>query len=175
MAGPPIRALIATMVVSFVVSFAVLWSQRAPPGVATTMVPVPAGRRPALSAATRPPDPAPIVAEVPPAAPAAADSGPPLPVVLAVSSHAAPRDEDSDGSADSPAVARQVDIINESDQALDITVLVADPTQQSTRTSVFLLPHAEAHPGIESGLKIEPGDTVTLRSAGFGPVTQTVP
>jgi hypothetical protein len=192
MTSTPIRMIAATMVVSFAVSFAVLWSRRAPPGGAAPIertaasapqlaasapqiAPPGAGPRPTVTAVgSAPPTKAPSLPEVPPSD----DTGPPLPVMLAVSTHPGPpHDEDSDGSAlGRPTVARQVDLWNNSDQPLDITVLVVDvPTQESTRTALFVLPHAEAHVGTESGLKIETGNVVTLQSRGFSALAQTVP
>ena len=184
MSGTPIRTIVATMIVGAAVSFPILWSRRAAQDVETpaeTTAPRPG--QPALPAADPPPA-EPIAAQAPPKAPPlpdvplADDASPPLPVMLSVSAHPGPpHGEDSQGSTPGmPTVARQVDVINESSQPLDLMVLVVDlPTQESTRAAWLLPANAEAHLGTESGLKIEPGDVVTLQSRGFRPLTQTVP
>jgi hypothetical protein len=89
--------------------------------------------------------------EVPP--PGAADA-PPLPVMFAIR---------NEGDA-------ELDLVNTSDDALTITVLVAD----AAKAQVFMPPRVEQHLGTESGIELEPGSNVTLRSAGYQELTQTV-
>jgi hypothetical protein len=89
--------------------------------------------------------------EVPP--PGGYDS-PPLPVLFAIRQDGDP----------------ELDVVNTSDEPLTITVLVAD----AAKAQLFMPPRAEQHLGTDSGLDFEPGSNVTLRSAGYQELTQTV-
>ncbi len=195
-----ILTTLALTVLSFTVTFAVLWRQRAPrpaafapvPGrslwtaASTKQSPRPIGAGAVVDASQSIPvnsAPAPVPApavEVP----SSDDAGPPLPVMLAVTSHPSrPLDDpdDADGGDDGaptvqPGVARQVDLLNESGDLLSITVLAVNvPTQDTTRADLLLPPHAQVHAGSESGLKLGPGYQVTLRSRGYQQMTETVP
>ncbi len=195
-----ILTTVALMVLSFAVTFAGLWHQRTPRPAALASVP----GRPSWTVASTKQGPRPIAAgavvdtiqsipvkfasapvPTPPIeVPSSDDTGPSLPVMLAVSSHLSlpfddPNDADS-GDDEAPAlqpdVARQVDLLNESDDLLSITVLAVDvPTQDTTRADLLLPPHGQAHAGREAGLKLGPGYEVTLRSRGYQQMTQTVP
>jgi hypothetical protein len=196
---------VALMVLSFTVTFAVLRHPSvAPPPVAavprsslrTAALPEQRARPAAVAARVAPvapaeslsPKPAPVRAPAPepaPEVPTWDDGGPPLPIMFAVSSHPAWHREDAedDGAGDGdpqptgqPGVARQVDVLNESSDPLVITVLAVNvPTQETTQTELFVPPHAQAHAGSESGLKLDEGYQVTLRSRGYQQMTQTVP
>jgi hypothetical protein len=200
-----ILTTVALMILSFTATLAVLWHQRVPPPAAASprnswrTAALPAQRPPAdaidapVSAARSTPlkavsTRAPAAPSSPIEAPVWDDTGPPLPVLFAVSSHASLRQndaEDDDAESDQaeqatptvqPDVARQVDVLNESGEPLSITVLSVDvPTQETTQAQLLVPPHAQAHAGSESGLKLEPGYQVTLRSRGYQEMTQTVP
>lgn len=88
---------------------------------------------------------------------------PALPVMVAFRTRRAP-------PGDSPANGRELDLLNTSDQALTITVLIAD----APRAQLFMLPRDEEHLGTEAGLELEPGSPLTLRSAGYRELTETV-
>jgi hypothetical protein len=194
---------VALMVLSFTVTFAVLRHPRVAPPTPVAAVPRSSLRtaalpeqRPQHAAVDAPvapaesvsPKPAPVHAPAPepaPEVPTWDDGGPPLPIMFAVSSHPAwhleDAEDDSAGDGDpqptgQPGVARQVDVLNESSDPLVITVLAVDvPTQEATQAQLFVPPHAQAHAGSESGLKLDQGYQVTLRSRGYQQMTQTVP
>ena len=185
---------IALAVLGFTVTFAILRPSRGPlmPVPSGTLV-VPSGRRLLSRAPTRSPGPvataspasrvlAPSPALGSPSAPdvpASDDNGPPLPVMLAVTSHPGQiviDDDDASREADPHPIARQVDIYNTSSDLLSITVLAADAqTQKTTQAQVLMRSNGQAHIGTESGLKLEPGAAVTLRSRGYQEMTTTVP
>jgi hypothetical protein len=179
-----IRTIVPLLVAGFTVTIAVQWSQHtASPRAEARMsalrptlpaqrptptaVPVPVVRRLPYTVASR--------TEVPPAD----DTGPPLPLLFAISSHpGAMRDDDEDDTdrTEPSGIARQVDLFNNSGDPLDITVLAVDvPTQMTTRAQLLVRPHAQAHIGTESGLKLESGYQVTLRSRGYQEMSQVVP
>jgi hypothetical protein len=136
-----------------------------------------AAKPPAARAAPR--TAAPAEDEVPPADYA----GPALPVLFAISSYPGrPRvvetDDDTQAATvapDQPDLVRQVDIFNTSGDLLQITVLALDmPTGQTTHAFRLVPPHAQAHVGSEAGLKLDPGNQVTLRARGYQDLTETV-
>lgn len=188
--GKQILTLGALATLGFAVTLAVPWILRAPsapaalPGRAALSrfwsSVVPHVSPAAVSAATpgAAPPRAPYAPYSSPEVPPYDVSGPPLPVMLATSSHAGRAEDDADGdTVDSNRVVlvRQVDLVNESDEPLEITVLATDvPTQETTQAQLFVPPHAQAHVDSESGLKLEPGYQVALRSRGFQELTQTV-
>ena len=89
--------------------------------------------------------------------------------------HPGPRQQAVDGDT-APGVARQVDVVNTSGELLNLTVMAVDlPTQAMTSAQLLVPPNGQAHVGSESGLKLEPGSAVTLRSRGYQEVTTTVP
>lgn len=97
--------------------------------------------------------------EAPPSDPA---DGRALPVMLAIRAGTL-QAESHDGG-------RELDLVNTSDEPLTITVLVADVP----KGDFFVPPRVEQHLGTESGLELEPGSQVTLRSPGFEDLSQTV-
>jgi 3-oxoacyl-ACP reductase-like protein len=182
-----IRMAALTMTVSFAATFAYLWWQR---GAAVADA-TPAPRLAAAPRASAPPRPI-IAAPAPVAAPAPAApkivpidapkqvlppanlDGPPLPLLVAVN----PRPVSADNSEDAAdgKSSNQVEILNTSEQLLAVTVIdVNGPTQKTSSTQVLLQPNGRAHVGSEAGLAMESGDSITLRSAGFRDMTQTVP
>jgi hypothetical protein len=164
-----VRAIVALVVLSFGLTLAIQWIRQVPRAPLQSLAAVVAtsGGRPATAAAS--PSAAAAVAarsarvpapaiEVPPSE----DNGPALPVLFAISSVRS-------------GVARQVDVQNNSDGPLDITVVAMDgPTQERTVAQMFLPPNSEEHVGSESGLRLEPGYQVTLRSSGYRELNQTV-
>ena len=72
--------------------------------------------------------------------------------------------------ADSPGGERELDLVNNSDEALTITILVAD----APKAQLFVPPGVEQRLGTDSGLDLEPGSQVTLRSHGYRELTETV-
>jgi hypothetical protein len=178
---------VAIMVLSFAVTIAVKWPGRA------AREPVPSAgltlpnRR--VSAGLVRQSPRTLVAHIAPPSPAYAqapaievppsdNTGPILPLMFAISSHPGSRQDaaDDDPNPTAQPLARQVDLVNNSSVALKVTVLAMNlPTQQTTRAELFLPPNAQAHMGSESGLKLESGDQVILRSRGYQELTETVP
>jgi hypothetical protein len=175
------RNIVLTMLVSFAASFALLyWKQKtrgAPVLQATSLVP--RQLQHPLPAAARSPAPS-IAAAVAPQAPASAvraeESGAlplPLPVLLTVTRQTTGRDE-----ADSPgeAPSGMAHLVNSSDRDVAVTVVSLNPsTQQTSQAQVFLGANAEGHAGPDEGLKIYPGDRITLHSEGFTDLELTAP
>jgi hypothetical protein len=85
-----------------------------------------------------------------------------LPVMLAIRTGAP--------SADAPGGERELDLVNNSEQPLTIAVLVAGVP----KAELFAPPGTEHHLGAESGLALEPGASVTLRSSGYQDLNETV-
>jgi hypothetical protein len=193
MRGKETFVLVALVTLTFAVTLALLWPN-APTPIAPRALPGrPAVTRawwPALLAGPRasaeaaaawlapparpaPPAPAPAL-EVPPSD----DSGPPLPVWLRVSLVPAQNEDDEDGAppTDRPALERQLDLFNDSGEPLQLIVLGVNAlTGETTPAQVLVAPQSEAHVGSESGLKLEPGYQVSVRSRGFRELTQAVP
>ena len=145
------------------------WSQRAPRSL--SLAPLAAAgahapasfRRAGVLSANPPAGSGARRADAPAAvAPADAAYGRALPVMLAIRAGAR--------SAESPGGARELDLVNTSDDPLTIAVLIADVP----KGEFFVPPRVEQHLGIESGLELEPGSQVTLRSPGFEELTETV-
>ncbi len=181
---------LAIAVLAFAVTFAVRRLTRGPQLPAPSRASIANGWRILLPYSIPSPDPAVTSSPVartfaaPPAGrppplpevPASDDNGPPLPVMLAVSSHPGQVEDEDDPSADPHPVARSVDIANTSSDQLVLTVLAMnEATHNPSHVVVVVRPNGQWHVGTESGLKLEPGDTVTLRSAGYHELTTTVP
>lgn len=195
MKSKPAITLTALVVASFAATLAVVWLQGEPgphPAAKTSArssrpwwpPAAPAPRRSAEVAASAPvpaarrldaPAAAAAAEEVPPAD----AGGPPLPVILGITSRRERLhdDPDDDGAATAPRFGEvwQVDLYSNSDQPLQLTVVATDtPTQETSHAQVLVMPHTQAHLGAESGLKLEPGNLVALRSSGYQEMTQTV-
>ena len=173
-----IRILVAIMLLGFAATLAAHWSELrewgserashalSPTRLAAlrTIIPASSSRAsaPAASAASRGNQPR--AEDFPVIEPPPSDSsdGPPLPVMLAVRSGAS--------RADSPDGERELDLVNNSDEALTITILVAD----APKAQLFVPPGVEQRLGTDSGLDLEPGSQVTLRSHGYRELTETV-
>jgi hypothetical protein len=185
-----ILAVTGLAILGFAVTFAVVsWVQREPGARLALPARASVGRvwSSLVSHSSTPPSPVAAAAPAPsrPAMPAAAeqgievppsdDAGPPLPVMLAFSSHPGDADADNATPPGPAGVVRQVDLYNTSDEPLAVTVLALDvPTQETTRAQVFMSPHALGHVGTEAGLKLDPGNQVALRSRGYRELTGTV-
>jgi hypothetical protein len=169
------RSIALTMIVTFAVSFALLyWKQksREPPVLAATPVLPRQLQRPQPQAATeQAPRIAPAVAPTPtPALPGEAAAAPALPVLLTVTRQTAGGDDAGD-----PSVA-EAHLVNSSDEDLAVTLITLDPsTQQTSQAQVFLGPGSEGRAGPAEGLRIRAGDQITLRSEGFAELQLTVP
>ena len=87
------------------------------------------------------------------------------------------KEEDADG------IVRHVNkdvsegiIMNESDHSFSITAIEVNLSTLETSKAGFLLAKgAQKHFGIDDGLKMQSGDQLTLRSAGFRDMTRTIP
>jgi hypothetical protein len=179
---------VAMMILGFTVTFALLRSPHLPSASAapSTTGPTTSWQDSSPGATgtvasgsanvTAPETPASMAASGAAIEPPPADArGLPLPVMLAVSAHPGPRQQAVDGDT-APGVARQVDVVNTSGELLNLTVMAVDlPTQAMTSAQLLVPPNGQAHVGSESGLKLEPGSAVTLRSRGYQEVTTTVP
>jgi len=183
------RYIALTMLLSFGVSSAYLWWRQAPAIKVEPTVPLPAALLqrpiPALSAmplvevVAQPqaavPTPQPQAAPLPPPP---NDDGPPLPVLFNVASQAVPASQpDADGPpVDLPTSVNVGNILNTSDRLLRITVIDFSTSNRKTAlASVLLTPGGRQNFGPDSGLNLESGDQITLRSDGFHDLTQTVP
>jgi hypothetical protein len=184
------------MAVTFSLVFAYQWSQRRRtelPTVARVLqAPAPVFRPPtmappqaqppsvaavpeSLSSPKRPEGaPAPPPEDIPPKN----DDGPEMPLVFeAVHNTVYVKEEDADGT--SHHVNKEVSegiIVNESDQSFNITAIEVNLSTLETSKAGFLLAKgAQKHFGIDDGLKMQSGDQLTLRSAGFRDMTRTIP
>jgi hypothetical protein len=67
-------------------------------------------------------------------------------------------------------------IFNTSEGSLSITVLdVNVPTQETSQTQFMLPKGAQKHFGVDQGLKMQSGDQITLRSANFRDLETRIP
>lgn len=188
---PTVAALV---ILGFALTLAVTW-ERHPSGLSVSWTgPMLAARFSQLVAASAPagtpaaraatPDapkgaPAPLTPMALPDAPEADATGPPLPMLLAFSSHPAPADDDEESAVARgfrrPTV-RQLDLLNNAGKPLQLTVVAVNvSTQEATRVELFLPPRGQAHLGAESGLVLEPGYQVTIHSRGYHPLESTAP
>ncbi len=87
------------------------------------------------------------------------------------------KEEDADGTTHH--VNKEISegiIVNESDQSFNITAIEVNLSTLETSKAGFLLAKgAQKHFGIDDGLKMQSGDQLTLRSAGFRDMTRTIP
>ena len=66
--------------------------------------------------------------------------------------------------------------MNESDQSFNITAIEVNlATLEASQAGFLLAKGAQKHFGIDDGLKMQSGDQLTLRSAGFRDMTRTIP
>jgi len=104
--------------------------------------------------------------------------GPPLPVMFnIINKRMYTAEESVEGVMQN--FTRQVNeavIFNSSGEALTITVLDVDvPTQQKSQAQFVLMPGAQKHFGVDQGLKMQSGDQITLRCAGFHDLESQIP
>jgi hypothetical protein len=190
------RSVALTMAVTFSLVFAYQWSQRRRtelPSVARALPPpAPVFRAPATAPLQAP---LPSVAAVPeslsspkrpqgvPASPSEDIppknyDGPEMPLVFAaVPNTVYVKEEDADGTT--RHVNKEVNegiVMNESDKSFNITAVEVNFATMETSTAGFLLAKgAQKHFGIDDGLKMQSGDQLTLRSAGYRDMTRTIP
>jgi hypothetical protein len=181
-----------TMISVFVVSFGIMWRQRAAmeSQVTVTAPAAPADGTPSVGSSS--PAPRHSFAESPRliAAPARAansrapaietppsnDDGPELPVALSiVNKDVYIRNE----STDFVAVRRNVNeaiVSNSGDKPLVITAIETYiPTQEASQTQFSLAKGGQKHFGVEDGLNMLAGDQLTLRSPSFRELSQQIP
>lgn len=171
------------MLLSFCSALAYFWWQQHPPTVALpqsavqlprSSLPAPLQPRAQRAGASAPPPRAATVA----VAPQPNTDGPPLPVLFALTTESIASGETSIGgeSTDTPRNVKVANLSNSSDQPLDVTLIVVDvPTQKTSQASVFLAPGGQQTFGPDSGLHLESGNQVTLRSRGYHDLIETVP
>jgi len=187
----PARLLIATMVVSFSVSFAVLWWQQRRPSPPASPSPPRAATRVGRDQLTAPPPAAPLAAshepesEQPqaqaprsPAPPAHSYEGPDLPVVFGIINKMVYTVEDEERGA-GRNVTRNVNeaiVSNSSDRPLTITVTELDASHTKfSQAQLLLPPGVQRHFGEDLGLKMLSGDELTLGSASYRDLIQQIP
>jgi hypothetical protein len=188
-----IRLAVVTVAASFVATFGYLWWQHGP----LWPVAAPPARQAGPSISRLPPKPQPVnsppirapapepgappVASRPAATitvPAANFDGPTLPLLVSFATVVArPGDEENSAEGVGDEATRgQIDIQSTSDQLLAVTVIDVNVAKQKTSsTQVLLSPNARAHISADSGLPIESGDDITLRSSGFRDMSQRAP
>jgi hypothetical protein len=189
-----IRHVAPALALIFGISFAFFWRQQHPtipvePGVSQ---PTPAAdteraNQPPLTlprvepavqstvAAPPPPAPPPQVGANQPLPPHHA--GPPLPVMLNFSLESGRRRPHAGGElGDLSGNIRVVGMVNTSDKPLDLRVIDVNPsTLKRTEASAFLAPGGQRSIGQNSGLGLESGDQITVRSDAFQDLNQIVP
>jgi len=187
----PTRAIVATMIVSFSLSFAAMWWQRraAMLAVPVLITKTPRPSAPSIAPAFAPPAPSkdsphPPVPVTAPAAATAIDApsnnydGPELPVIFSVLSKSVyTAEEDAQGAAVN--VTKNVNeaiVVNSSDKPLTIIVTEVNiPTQEASQAQLVLPPGGQRHFGENDGLKMVSGDQLTLRSPSYRDLTRQIP
>jgi len=190
-----IRMAVLTVAASFAATFAYLWWHGEPQSPANPSLVRPMGARDASLPPMPPPRARPPPVDTPApeqpavktasspaptnAVPATNLDGPALPVLVAVTAAARSAASPDENSASEPAeetMWNEVDILNTSEQPLAVTLVDFSPLTQKTRsTQVFVTPGGQAHISGNSELPIASGDAISLRSAGFRDMSQTVP
>ncbi len=160
-------SIAATMVVSFVVAFAIMMPRHG------TTTPIEEAALPPVAAPAALPQPVVTAPEVP-AAPTPAAEAPPAPSPPNV----APDTElPVTVNVRNRRALDKVDalIANTSDFTLSITVEALTPsTQETSRIVVTLPPSGNQRVGVDDGLQLHPGDQLTLSSYPYRDRTSTV-
>jgi hypothetical protein len=181
------RAIIATMVLSFSVSFAFMWWQRKAPELPpTTPLAARAVAHAPIAAPLLPPSPptdAPrafppavkdTAAPPPNQAPARNDFAPELPVIFGIIKKSVYSAEE-DGTGNSTKVNEGI-VSNTSDKSLTLAVTEVNiPTQETTAAEVVVPRGTQKHFGAELGLKMLSGDQLTLRNPAYQDLTRQIP
>jgi hypothetical protein len=169
-------SIAVTMVVTFSLSFAIMWNRRPQEssGSESTITPIPA-MTPALTpirsqplVGHREPSTAPVAAQTSPTdSPAvqtpAAQALPAMPVALSIGHNQRHNTtEASMVSLSEGPVALQVSIVNPG-------------TQRSSNLQFELAPHSQQYFGTAEGVELNPGDQVTLKNPSYQDLTQQVP
>ena len=169
-------SIAVTMVVTFSLSFAIMWNRRPQEssGSESTITPIPA-MTPALTPIRsqplvwhREPSTAPVAAQTSPTdSPAvqtpAAQAPPAMPVALSIGHNQRHNTtEASMVSLSEGPVALQVSIVNPG-------------TQRSSNLRFELAPHSQQYFGTAEGVELNPGDQVTLKNPSYQDLTQQVP
>jgi hypothetical protein len=173
-------SIAVTMVVTFSLSFAIMWNRRPqePSRSASTpestitpvpaMTPAPVPVRSWPPGGHREPPTAPVGAQASPAgSPAvqtpAAQALPAMPVALNIGhNHRHNTTEASMVSLSESPVSIQVSIVNPS-------------THRSSNLRIELAPHSQQYIGTAEGVELNPGDQVTLQNPSYQDLTQQVP
>jgi hypothetical protein len=173
-------SIVVTMVVTFSLSFAIMWNHRrqepsaresAPESMITpvpAMTPAPAPVRSRPHGGHREPPTALVSAQASPAgSPAvqtpAAQVLPAMPVALSIGhNHRHNTSEASMVSLSESPVSLQVSIVNPS-------------THRSSNLRFELAPHSQQYFGTTEGVELNPGDQVTLQNPSYQDLTQLVP
>lgn len=189
--GPGALPLVVTMLASFIISFSIMWWQRSEPrrGLATSIVtsiaraesvpttglqgtvPPPAAKSvidasgPGAAAQTRATE-----------APSNSESKPELPVMFnIVKTTAYVDDENRPGVKVSRDVYEGI-VTNNSEKTLDFTVIETNlPTMEKSEAGFSLASGNQRHFGIAHGLKMLPGDQLTLRAEPYREITNMIP
>ena len=169
-------SIVVTMVVTFSLSFAIMWNRRpqVSSGSESTITPVPAMTPAPVPVRSRPygghrePPTAPVGAQASPAgSPAIQSPGeqalPAMPVALSIGhNHRHNTTEASMVSLSESSVSIQVSIVNSS-------------THSSSNLRIDLAPHSQQYVGTAEGVELNPGDQVTLQNPSYQDLTQQVP
>jgi hypothetical protein len=169
-------SIVFTMVVTFSLSFAIMWNRRPqePSGSESTITPIPA-MTPALAplrsrppGGHREPSTAPIDAQTSPAGSQAvqmpaAQTLPAMPVALSIGHNQ--RHNTTEAS-----------MVSLSENPVSIQVSIVNPgTQRSSNLRIELAPHTQQYIGTMEGVELNPGDQVTLKNPSYQDLTQQVP
>lgn len=186
-----VRTLMAIMLASFSLTFAILWLQREPPDApppplaGAPHAPIEAlARRMSASAPSEPARATPAVVRGEPAAlpsssaPVSNEEGPPLPVIFGTPQRVITRLE-SDAEDNSRRVTKNVTealVINTSDKPLALSVTELNvATQETWQAQVVVVPQFQKRFGEDVGLKMASGDQLTLRNPAFQALTRSIP
>jgi hypothetical protein len=169
-------SIAVTMVVTFSLSFAIMWNRRPQelsalestitPVSAMTPAPIPVRSRP--HGGHREPPTAPVGAQTSPAGSLAIQTPaeqalPAMPVALSIGhNHRHNTTEASMVSLLESPVSIQVSIVNPS-------------THSSSNLRIELAPHSQQYVGTAEGVELNPGDQVTLKNPSYQELTQQVP
>lgn len=186
---PGTLPLVVTMLMSFIISFSVMWWQRkqaprapqgptAPgtsilhsiPGPASLQAERPAGVRSALGPGT--------VTVGTQATENASDSEvkPELPVMFNIVKTTAYVDDENRAGAKIAKDVYEAIVSNGAEKTLDFTVVETNlPTMEKSESEFTLAPGNQRHFGVGQRLKMLSGDELTLRSHGYREITKSIP
>lgn len=190
----PTRAIAATALLTFSVCLAVIWwqnrsaepramKQTAEPAAAVVEAPAAAPIAGAVRPAPRDESSAPQhlsdqSGPPPIVIPPSNVDGPALPVLLNIYSRRVyTTEEDSEGASHHAwKNVMEAAVTNTSDKPLTVTAIEVNlPTLESSQIQFALAGNGQKHIGTDDGLKMLPGDEITLRSPSFRDFTQQIP